>query len=126
VLLDLYLDHLVFRARDLSETRLFWDALLGCTTMTNHDSLMFVIGGTRLFFTQSACNDPKTYDKERLGLNHLAFGVRYPDRLRNLLRHLEETKIQNGGIQVDHYGEKEFIWLDDPNGFRIEFYCRPE
>jgi hypothetical protein len=33
--------------------------------------------------------------------------------------------IKQSGIQVDKYGNNEFIWFDDPDGYRVEFYCRP-
>jgi catechol-2,3-dioxygenase len=67
-----------------------------------------------------------SYDKERIGLNHLAFGVRSLQELRKLLNHLNDAGLQNSGVKIDHYGNREFIWLDDPSGFRVEFYCRPE
>jgi catechol-2,3-dioxygenase len=67
--------------------------------------------------------DPTT--RNNPGLNHLAFGVGTPTALRELVQHLNSTGLRHSGIKVDHYGNKEFVWLDDPNGFRLEFYCRP-
>lgn len=26
--------------------------------------------------------------------------------------------------KIDKYGKKEFIWFDDPDGARLEFYLR--
>jgi glyoxylase I family protein len=123
---DLYPDHIVFRVRDMAETELFWDALLGEPTFKNEESLMYIVGATKLFFTPSSHTGADSYDKESIGLNHLAFGVRSGEELRHALDHLNDAGVQNSGIKIDHYGNKEFIWLDDPNGFRIEFYSRPE
>jgi hypothetical protein len=38
---------------------------------------------------------------------------------------LGSAGISHSGIKIDHYGQKEFIWLDDPDGMRVEFYLRP-
>jgi len=35
---------------------------------------------------------------------------------------LTSNQIAHSGI--DRYGLKEFLWLDDPDGMRIEFYLR--
>jgi hypothetical protein len=45
--------------------------------------------------------------------------------LREVVQHLNSADLPHSGIKIDHYGNKEFVWLDDPNGFRLEFYCRP-
>ncbi len=123
---DLYLDHIVFRVRQMAETEQFWRALFGKADFKDEESLMYVVGTTRLFFTSSLHKSADSYDKECVGFNHLAFGVRSSEELRRVLVHLKDAGLQNSGVKIDHYGNKEFIWLDDPNGFRVEFYCRPE
>ena len=121
----LYVDHLVFRVRNIGATAAFYQKLLGDPAFQSDDSVMYLAGETRLFFTPSA-SPIAEYDKEQPGLNHLAFGTRTPAQLQKVLAHLNASAIQHSGIQIDSYGEKEFIWLDDPDGFRLEFYCRPE
>lgn len=123
---DLYLDHLVFRVREIVETERFWNAILGKPVFKDEESLMYIVGSTRLFFTSTSRSSANFYDKEGVGLNHLAFGIRSSQELREILDHLNDSGLQNSGVKIDHYGNKEFIWLDDPNGFRVEFYCRPE
>jgi glyoxylase I family protein len=68
---------------------------------------------------------PLPYEKEAVGLNHLAFGVHTLEDLRVMQKQLDCAGIANSGIQIDRYGQKEFIWLDDPDRMRIEFYLRP-
>ena len=123
---DLYLDHIVLRVRNVAETQMFWDALLGEPASKSEESLMYMVGPTRLFFTSSPCESANVYDKERIGLNHLAFGVRSSKELRNMVEYLDYAGLENSGVRIDRYGQKEFVWMDDPNGFRVEFYCRPE
>jgi glyoxylase I family protein len=125
MLSHLYVDHLVFRVRDMTETQLFYGKLLGEPASRSEGSLMYIVGPTRLFFTASSCRRIEPYDKEQPGLNHLAFGIHRSEDLREVLNRLNEAGLQHSGIKIDHYGNKEFIWLDDPNGFRLEFYCRP-
>jgi catechol-2,3-dioxygenase len=121
----LYVDHIVFRVRDFGATRDFYHTLLGDPVSQTESSLMYLVGETRLFFTLSV-DGGGPYDKELPGLNHLAFGVHTPTELKGIVHHLNSKGVQHSGIKVDHYGNKEFVWLDDPNGFRLEFYCRPK
>ena len=121
-----WIDHLVFRVSELDRTELFYTALLGQPLHKAEDSLMYRLGGTRLFFTTSTESQAGTYDKEKVGLNHIAFGIRSLTELEELQSQLDSAGISHSGIKLDEYGLKEFIWLDDPDGLRLEFYLRPE
>ena len=121
-----FIDHLVFRISELDRTERFYTALLGQPLHRAEDSLMYKVGGTRLFFTSLTEPQTGTYDKEKVGLNHIAFGVRGLSELEELQAQLDGARISHSGIKLDQYGLKEFIWLDDPDGLRIEFYLRPE
>jgi catechol-2,3-dioxygenase len=125
ILQGLYVDHLVFRVRDLEATLCFYRKLFGEPLSQTEDSLMYLVGDTRLFFTLASERTVSPYDKEKLGLNHLAFGIRTSSALRRVIKHLNSCGLSHSGIKIDHYGSKEFVWLDDPNVFRLEFYCRP-
>jgi len=122
----LFVDHLVWRVRDLSRTEKFYAVLFGAPPHRSADSLMYQVGDTRLFFT--VCRRPSggAYDKEGVGLNHFALGVRTLEDLQKIAAQLDAAGIMHGGIQIDPYGSKEFIWMDDPDGLRVEFYRRPE
>ncbi len=87
---------------------------------------MFLVGDTRLFFSPSGLRFREKYEKERVSLNHMAFGVRTLNELQTIERKLNRARISHSGIKIDQYGQKEFIWLDDPDGMRIEFYLRPD
>jgi glyoxylase I family protein len=120
-----FVDHIVFRIADLGKTEHFWTALLGSPPHRTPDSVMYQVGDSRLFFTLCSVNSTEKYDKERIGLNHVAFGVRTLGELRDVQRQLDSAGIQHSGIRKDQYGQKDFIWLDDPDGIRVEFYLRP-
>jgi len=120
-----FVDHIVFRVADMGKTERFWTALLGPPPHRAPDSVMYQVGDSRLFFTLCSTNPADKYDKERIGLNHLAFGVRTLAELKEIERQLDSAGIRHSRIQIDRYGQKEFIWLDDPDGIRVEFYLRP-
>ena len=65
------------------------------------------------------------FEKENIELNHLAFGVRSLHEHQLIRKRLDDAHVSHSGIKKDQYGQKDFIWLDDPDGMRIEFYCRP-
>jgi len=121
-----FIDHLVYRISELDRTERIYTALFGQPLHRAEDSLMYKVGGTRLFFTSSTAPQAGTYDKEQVGLNHIAFGVRSLTELEAIQGQLDNAGISHSGIKLDQYGLKEYIWLDDPDGLRIEFYLRPE
>jgi catechol-2,3-dioxygenase len=120
---NLYIDHLVFRVEDLKPTEKFYRALFGDPISQGKDFLVYQIGETTLFFTPSA-KPSAPYDKEQPGLNHFALGVHHPSDLRKIEDHLNNSGLKHSGIGIDSHGGKEYIWFNDPNGFRLEFYCR--
>ena len=88
------------------------------------EQVAYKIGDTKLFFGLPY-KDYERHDKDKYGLNHLAFGVRSIDELKKFEAKLNQGEIKNSGIQIDKWGKKEFIWFDDPDGYRLEFYYRP-
>jgi catechol-2,3-dioxygenase len=120
----LYIDHLVFRVADLAPTEKFYAALFGEPIFRTDDAVAYQPGETMLFFTRST-KPTGPYDKEQPGLNHLALGVHDPADLRKIEDHLNKSGLKHSGIGIDSHGGKEYIWFNDPNGFRLEFYCRP-
>ena len=118
------IDHLVFRIANLAVTARFYTALLGTPSHRTEDTLLYMAGSTRLFFT--IADPPKfPYDKEQTGLNHIAFAIPTHEDLLTIQSQLNIASITHSGIKLDQYGSKEFIWLDDPDGLRLEFYLRP-
>jgi glyoxylase I family protein len=120
-----FVDHLVFRVAEVGRTERFYTALLGQPLQRAEGSIMYQVGDTRLFFTRSDKHQAAPYEKEKVGLNHLAFGVHTLEELQAIRSQLDSLGVAHSGIERDKYGQREFIWLDDPDGMRIEFYMRP-
>jgi len=119
-----FVDHVVLRVAELDRTERFYTTVLGQTPRRAEGSLMYQLGDTRLFFTLSDRHQQEPYDKEKVGLNHVAFGVRAPEDLQAIRARLNSAGISNSGIKLDHYGQKEFLWLDDPADLRIELHLQ--
>jgi catechol-2,3-dioxygenase len=118
-----FVDHLVFFVGDVSRSLRFYEILLGPPAQDSEDSAMFMVGDARLFFVRAKVLD-QAFDKQRVGLNHLAFGARTIEELRQTAAQLDKAGVVHSGIRIDHYGNREFLWFDDPDGMRVEFYPR--
>ncbi len=119
-----FIDHLVFRVPDLRRIETFYTSLLGPPIETTATSVMFRTGPTRIFFTKAGPDADSNYDKENTGLNHLAFGLRALAELEEMRDRLDRAQIRHSGIGKDRYGHRNYIWMDDPAGMRVEFYVR--
>jgi glyoxylase I family protein len=120
-----FVDHLVFRVTEIDRTARFYGALLG-DPLKEDDYIMYMAGDTRLFFTCSVDSRQGRYEKEKIGLNHLAFGVRTLEELQTIQAQLDSSGISHSGIKLWQDGLTEYIWLDDPDGMRLEFWLRPQ
>jgi glyoxylase I family protein len=120
-----FVDHLVFRVAEMERTERFYSALFG-QPLKEDDYIMYMAGDTRLFFTRSADSRQGTYEKEKIGLNHIALGVRTLQELQTIQAQLDSSGLSHSGIKLWQDGPTEYIWLDDPDGMRVEFWLRPK
>ena len=115
-------DHLVFRVSDMNRTERFYNVLLG-EPFRDAEYIMYRVGNTRLFFTPSL-KSAATHNKENIGLNHIALGVTTVEELRTVESQLNAAAIAHSGIKVWEDRVTKYIWLDDPDGMRIEYWLR--
>ena len=118
------IDHIVLWVSDISKSVNFYSAFLGQTESKGDDHASWLVGETKLFIGLSYSKRPLPFDKENIGLNHIAFQVNALKELEEYELKLNNMQIKHSGIQIDKYGGKEFIWFDDPDGIRLEFYLR--
>ena len=119
------IDHIVLMIMDIEKSTDFYSKFLGKPIFKDKDQVAFQIGQTKLFlglpYHELKDNE---LNKDRIGLNHIAFGVTGTEELKNMRDKLDKAGITNSGVKIDKYGNKEFIWFDDPDGVRLEFYLR--
>lgn len=120
------IDHILLIVNDIEKTEEFYSKIFGKPIYKDEDSIAWKIGDTKLFFGlpfKKLRNN--VFDRNRIGLNHLAFVVRTLDELKEWQKNLNEAGIKNSGIIKDKYQNREYIWFDDPDSIRQEFYLRP-
>jgi len=122
----LYIDHIVLTISNLEKTKAFYSKILGDPDYQTEHSIVYFISDTKLFLglPNGTLPEGDKFDPNRIGLEHLAIGVSTLDDLKEIDRTLEETFIENSGIHIDKHSQKEKIWLDDPDGIRLEFFIR--
>ncbi len=117
------IDHIVISVKNLNKSIKFYESFLGKAKVGKEDAF-WNFSGTKFFLTYPYKKSVQKFDKSNLGLNHIAFTVQSIAALKRLKSKLDKAKIQNSGIIIDKYSNKEFIWFDDPDKIRLEFYLR--
>ena len=113
---DSGLRHVALRARDLKATEKFYTEVLGLEIAFRHPPGM-------IFLRTPGTNDLLNFvrSNKRLssnqGLEHIGFKVT-PPALARL-----EKKLNAHGIAIDGRRGKSAIYISDPNGYQIEYYC---
>jgi catechol-2,3-dioxygenase len=118
------IDHIVIIVKYIGETEKFYTSFLGNPVHHDDQKVVYQVGYTKLFL-KSPQGEFEERDKDKGGLNHIAFGVNSVEQLREFEEVLNKASIKNSGVKIDTSGGKDYIWFDDPSGFRVEIYCRP-
>ncbi len=122
-----FIDHILIIIKDVAQTTGFYSKIFGEPIQKDEYSVAWRFGDTKLFFSTPFKEiENNNFDRNRIGLNHLAWGVRTLDELKEWKKRLDEVEIKNSGIIKDKYKNREYIYFDDPDGIRQEFYLRPE
>lgn len=119
-----YLDHVVFIVKDVKKTKEFYNKILGKATYEDKDSIMWQLESTKIFFVHpwKKVTD-NSFNNNRIGLNHLAFGVKSRKELESWKEKLDKAGIKCSEIYVDEYGGT-CIYFKDPDNIGCEFYLR--
>lgn len=120
------IDHITIMIGNVKKTEKFYSKIFGKPVHRDNYSVAWKFGDTKLFFGlpfKKLANN--TFNRNRIGLNHLAWRARTLDDLRKRKDSLDKAGIKNSGIIRDKYKHREYIWFNDPDGIRQEFYLRP-
>ena len=119
-----FIDHISLIIKDLERTEQFYSKFLGKPILRNETLIIYKIGDTRLYFKISPKGvTDSNYDKEDIGMNHVGFGVRTLDELKKFEQLLTKIGVKHSEIKIGKFGN-EYIWFDDSDGIRLEFYVR--
>ena len=120
------IDHLVLVVSNIETTKNFYEVFLGPVEEAWDDRLLFLVGEVKLFLVLPYGKLPEgdKFSPNRIGLEHFAFRMESLDDLKDIEWKLNQWKIKHSEIHIDEHSQKEKIWLNDPDGIRIEFYLR--
>ena len=118
-----HIDHIVTFVSDLENSKGFYSRIFGFPDHEDDESAVFTIGKTKLFIAKPYLHDKVRFDKDRVGVNHIALYIDH-EKFGELVALLDKGGIIHSNIEQDPYSGNDFVWLDDPDGMRIEFYSR--
>ena len=90
-----FIDHIVLMVKNVYKSEVFYSKFLGKPISKDKYSIAYKIGGTKLFFAIPFKHiKSNTFNRNRLGLNHIAFGVSSLKTLKNIENRLNKAKIK--------------------------------
>ena len=108
--------HIALKVRDLKKTEEFYVGVLGLKVAFRHPPKMIFLttpgSGDLLNFVKDA---QRTSGKQ--GLEHIGFKVSSAG-----LKWME-NKFKDSGIKIEGRRGKTALYISDPNGYQIEYYC---
>jgi glyoxylase I family protein len=134
------LHHVAIRVRDPEASRRFYEDVLGFAFMEIPVSGEFIAawegapsegtllamqaGDTFVIFEPplegTASGD--RFSEQRIGVDHLAFGVDDRQDLERIASSLEEAGVETAGVELDPVLGKEYVAFRDPDNVQWEFY----
>ena len=102
-----FIDHIVLMIKDVNRTESFYSQFLGKPFFKDEFSIAYKIGNTRIFFRlpYNEIKDNK-FDKDRFGLNHLAFGVKSVEELNKFADILDGVGVKHSEIKIGKFGNE--------------------
>jgi catechol-2,3-dioxygenase len=110
------LSHIALKVRDLKKTEEFYIRVLGMKVAFRNPPSM-------IFLTTPGSGDLLNFVKDshrasgKQGLEHIGFKVTAAGLKRM------EKKLTVNGIAIEGRRGKSAIYIADPNGYQIEYYC---
>ncbi|MGZ3838945.1 MAG: SMU1112c/YaeR family gloxylase I-like metalloprotein [Flavisolibacter sp.] len=119
--------HIAIICSDYQKSRGFYVNILGLDIIRevyrkerSSYKLDLALGGRYVIELFSFPNPPpRPSGPEASGLRHLAFGVK---DLEEVIRYLNEQKIETEPVRVDEFTGKRFSFFRDPDGLPLELY----
>jgi catechol-2,3-dioxygenase len=110
------LSHIALKVRDLKKTEEFYIGVLGMKVAFRHPPSMIFLttpgSGDLLNFVKSSRRPSANQ-----GLEHIGFKV-----TAAALKRMEQT-CKDHGVAIAGRRGKSAIYISDPNGYQLEYYC---
>lgn len=115
--------HITLTVANIERSRNFYSKLFEVELGGGEDYFSLQNAGLSVFFTKW----PKTkmedkFDENRVGLDHVAFGVDSIKELKKAEKKLGELGVKTAGIEICQYSGLSYICFRDPDNIQVEFY----
>ncbi|HVQ88197.1 MAG TPA: VOC family protein [Actinomycetes bacterium] len=125
------LAHVAVTVTDLERSTRWYNALFDAMPVLDEDvetsgfhHTVYAIGGGQLFGLHShAKGTGDKFNELQTGLDHVSFGCRDRNELKDWAARLDQLGITHGGIVDAHYGSG--VSFRDPDGIALEFFAPP-
>lgn len=94
----------------------------------NAGSYYFSVGGVEItLLRHRQTEDSDRFSEFRVGLDHLSFRVNAAVELEKVVERLDESGVENQGIQIYEPNGKKYVIVRDPDNIQLEFWLdKPE
>ncbi len=134
------LHHVAIRVRDPGASRRFYEDVLGFSFMEipvsgefiaawegapSEGTLLAMQAGDTFVILEPPLEGTASGDRfseQRIGVDHLAFGVDERQDLERLAASLGEAGVETAGVELDPVLGKEYVAFRDPDNVQWEFY----
>ena len=110
------LSHIALKVRDLKKTEEFYIGVLGMKVAFRHPPTMIFLttpgSGDLLNFVKSSQRLSGNQGLEHIGIKVSSAGLK---RI--------EKQLKANGVAVEGRRGKSAIYISDPNGYQLEYYC---
>jgi len=121
----IFVDHISLMVSDVNRTERFYTRILGNPIRQTKNSVAYDAGDTKIFFKTPYDNTSMAANKDQAGMmNHFAIGCETEEEFGYFKERMDETGIAYSEVKADPHSGKRYIWLNDPDGFRVEFILR--
>jgi len=119
--------HITLTVADISRSRQFYSQLFEVELGGGENYFNLNKADLSVFFTKwSKTKKGDRFDENRVGLDHVAFGVDSIDELKKAEKKLKEIKAKTVGIETCQYTGLPYICFRDPDNIQVEFYLNPK
>lgn len=117
--------HIALRCSDMSETKNFYQNILGLPMPLETSELMgFVAGSVFIVFKKASPphQEDTKFTRFNIGLDHIAIACDKEDELNRVAKGLEDAGVENTGVKLDETLQKLYVAFKDPDRIQWEFY----
>lgn len=118
--------HITLTVADIDRSKNFYSKLFEVELGGGEDYFSLQNAGLSVFFTKwPRTKTEDKFDENKVGLDHVAFGVDSIEELKKAEKKLNKLGAKTIGIETCQYSGLPYICFRDPDNIQVEFYINP-